>query len=351
MEVYASEIRRALSERGVETELFTPKHWLERKADSRLVMRYLRYWAYRAQLSKRAPARQESVASVQHVIDHGYAHVHAGLPMGVQAVTVHDLIPFLTWRGRIPGAEKKARKPRLNIHSLNHVRRFDRVITVSNSSANDIHRELSIPRQQISVVPPIIGDHFQPQDLNEVADYRQRLSAENDTKLVLLSGREYYKNHGTSLQVIKQLLAQGHKIKIIRIGQSDREFIRLVERHGLKEQTESVFIRAHTELPLLYSAADCLLFPSWYEGFGMPVAEALACGTCVVSSDTASLPEVGGPLALRSAPDDVAGLARQLELCLFDSAHQRRVSQHGEQWVQQFRAPALVDRLLQAYNA
>lgn len=344
MDIYARELQHALHAKGIDADLYVPKHALERWRNSKLVMRYLRYWAYRKLIKG-----QGGAAQVHHVADHGYAHLHTNLSRGISAVTVHDLIPYLTWVKQIP-SEGKIRKPRLNIYSLKYIQRFDRVITVSQNSANDIHRILSIPRHQISVVPPIIGAHFKLQNAEAVSKYRQQFTQCPETKLVLFTGREYYKNHRTGFQVVKQLLRGGHKVKIIRAGIPDAQFIQQAVKFGLESHVESIFLTQHTELPLLYAAVDCLLFPSWYEGFGMPVVEALACGTCVVSSDAGSLSEVGGDLALTSRPDDIDNLAQQLEFCLFDRSHQQAVRENSEQWVQQFRADAVSPRLIEAYN-
>ena len=72
-------------------------------------------------------------------------------------------------------------------------------------------------------------------------------------------------------------------------------------------------------MPQLYNAVDCLLFPSWYEGFGVPPLESMACGTPVVTSNVASLPEAVGDAGLMESPDDVPGLANAVNRLLEDS--------------------------------
>ncbi len=349
MDVYANSVHAALSEQGVDSNLFTPEHRLERWDDSRIVMRYLRYISYARQVK-----RVQAGSDIHHVADHGYAHLLPSLPKALRAITVHDLIPYLTWKGEIPisgGAYVSAvAKPRLNLYSLKFIKDFDRIIAVSESTAADIQTVLSISRSKISVVPPIIADYFQPQSSVDADAYRRRLTSSESTKLVLITGREYYKNHATALRVVKRLIEEGHNIKLLRCGLHDSAFNELVAAHGMVDYTESIFVPRHEELPLLYAAVDCLLFPSWYEGFGMPVAEALACGTCVVSSDSASLPEVGGTLSMRSAAGDLEGLASQLEQCLFDPALQQRVSSNGPQWVEQFRAHSVARQLQDIYD-
>lgn len=345
MDIYARQLHQGFTDGGHRCTLFTPQHQLERWPDSRFTMRYLRYMAYAKQLRP-----LQTKPEVDHIIDHGYAHLYGRLSAKVKAVTVHDLIPYLTWQGEIP-SDAAPRKPRLNVFSLNYLDRFDKIITVSHSTANDLTEHWQLSKDRISVIPPVIADYFAPVDSAKVASFRQSLNVPVETKLVLLSGREHYKNLTTSLQVLANLIKAGEKLKVIRAGLPNLEFSRLTREFGLSDYVTSIYTQHHHELPLLYNAADCLLFPSWYEGFGMPVVEALACGTCVVTSNAASLPEVGGTLALNARPDDVDELSSHVVTCLNDVNHQQRVASNGEQWASQFRAKVVVPQLLDAYAA
>ncbi len=344
MDIYARQINAGLNEIGCQSSIFTPRHPLERVHHSRFAMRYLRYFAYPRQVQ-----RHDQVADVQHVIDHGYAHLHSNLGRGLKVVSAHDLIPFLTWQGRIP-SEGKVRKPHLNLHSLKYLRDYDRVIAMSQSTARDLIDLLGVCADKISIVPPVIGEHFSHQDPHAVSKYRKQLVGDSEAKIVMISGREHYKNFETSIRVVKRLLNQNVNVVLIKSGLPNPSFDQLIQQEKIADKAKSIYIESHLDLPLLYSAADCLLFPSWYEGFGMPVAEALACGTCVVSSNAASLPEVGGELALTAEPDDVAGLADLVYTCLTDESMKKKVLRRGERWVDQFRTEPVLNRLMKAYN-
>ncbi|MBX2849995.1 MAG: glycosyltransferase family 4 protein, partial [Acidiferrobacterales bacterium] len=292
-----------------------------------------------------------------HVCDHGYAHLLRALgrrnsvqsTAAINVVTLHDLIPYLTWRGKIP-SNVSVKKPSLNMYSLSFVKHYDRIICVSQSSADDAAEILKIEHDRIAVVPPIIADHFVPKSREEVFEFAQRYLPQCDAKWVLISGREHYKNIGTSLRVIRQLIDQGESIRVVRTGTPNQEFNKLVADFGLTERVSSIFLPRHKDLAKLYCAVDCLLFPSWYEGFGMPVVEALACGTPVVASNVASLPEAGGALALMSAPDDIDSLCNQVQVALNNDAHQQMVKKNGLKWAEQFRASEVANRLIQIYN-
>ncbi len=86
---------------------------------------------------------------------------------------------------------------------------------------------------------------------------------------------------------------------------------------------------ADADLPALYTAADLFVFPSWYEGFGLPVLEAMACGAPVVCSNAASLPEVAGDAALLVSPDDVQGLREAISRALTDLTLRNELIERG----------------------
>ena len=111
-----------------------------------------------------------------------------------------------------------------------------------------------------------------------------------------------------------------------------------------------IFFKDEIELATLYNVVDCLLFPSLYEGFGMPVAEALSCGTPVIISNKASLPEVGGGYAIEHDCFDVEGISKSVNQLLTDKSMAQRVYEQAPQWCEQFRAPNISRLLKQAYN-
>ncbi len=358
MGIYAEYLLDALNQCGVNAGLFYPKHGLEHSRFSTMAMRYLRYVQY-----PRMVGQVSGSADLHHVIDHGYAHLHSKLPNKLKVVTVHDLIPYLTWKGMIPssvGGQRlerghgrggaKPRRPSLNLHSLSYLKRYDRIIAVSQSTSNDLQQYLDIAESQIHVVPPIISNKFYRRRESEIQRLREKLLIGKSTKVILITGREHYKNLLTSVNVVKNLVSQGHDVRLIRSGLSSPVFDQYVVQNGLTESVTSVYLSSHDELPALYSAVDCLLFPSWYEGFGMPVAEALACGTPVVCSDRGSLSEIGGDLTLVAAPDDVDQLSDLVWYSMTDDAHRQQVRQFGPSRVLPYGARQVANRLIDAYG-
>ncbi len=343
MEVYAECLGAALDGIGVEVSHFRPVSKLENLAKNRIAMRFLRYVSYPNQVRRQT----SSDIHIQHVTDHGYAHLYPNLSAQVKVCAAHDLIPLLTWKGRIEAqlapdgspleSTSKRRKPLLNLHSLKYLNRFDHLITISECSARDLEAELGIDRAKISVVPPVIGRQFVRRSQEEVSRVMAKYGLSPDRKWVMLSGSEYYKNHRNSLLSIAKLINRTHqKIGIFKAGWVTPEFKQMINELGLSSCTIATHVDG-ADLPALYSGIGCLSFPSLYEGFGMPVAEAAACGTPAVISNRGALSELDLGLFNSLDPFDTDGISNAIEVALFDQKFRGQVYEIGPEAVAPFR--------------
>jgi len=344
MQIYADNCCNALAQTGVPIRQYHPQSKLEKFSKSAMIMRGLRYLAYPYQV-------RQQVADVHHVLDHGYAHLASHLSNGKKVVTVHDLIPYLCWKGHLKTAQH-FRKPLLNLYSLRSLSEFDAIITPSEQTKQDLVKHLEIDEKKIHSVPPGLASHFKHHDEKRVKAFKQSYQLDQNARLIMISGREFYKNHTVCLHVLKQLLNRSSDpICLIKTGLDSPEFNQQVQELGLQNSVRCLFLQDFNELPILYNAVDCLLFPSLYEGFGMPVVEALACGTPVVTSNAGSLPEVAGDLAVQCSVDDVLQLTDAVWQALNEPQIKQRVVRDGNAWVAPFRVGAMGKRLLQIYQS
>ncbi len=346
MDIYADSLESAMKHTNIQVSSFTPVSSFETYANNAHVMRFLRYWQY--------PRMVSTVnADIHHVLDHGYAHLHPKLNAGKSCVTVHDLIPLLRWKGVIddPELKRTPRKPWLNLKSLSYLKYFDRVIAASHNTKADLIKYLELPDDRVVVIPPVINSVYKPFDEAEVSQFAAKYKLDRSRIWIMITGREFYKNHIASLKTLKHLINSGkHDVHMIKTGAHSKEFDDSVSQLGLDDRVTQLFLSGPEELALLYNYVDCVLFPSLYEGFGMPVVEALACGTPVVSSDSASLPEVGGKLSLRANAHDVEKLADKVISAVSDNGVSKMVRQDGPDWVRQFRAPAVARQYEDLYS-
>ena len=123
-----------------------------------------------------------------------------------------------------------------------------------------------------------------------------------------------------------------------------------MERLGLREDVTFLGFVPEDELPLWYNAARLFAFPSLYEGFGLPVLEAMACGTPVVTSTAASLPEVAGKAAVLVPPQDTDRLAHEMERVLGDPQLQTEMRAAGRIQASRFSWRAMTDQTVTTYS-
>jgi len=235
-------------------------------------------------------------------------------PTTPTVVTIHDIIPLLLppYRG---GVLVRA-YTRLVAAAA---RRADFVLTDSVASQQDIVRHLGIPTHRVRAIPLAADDRFHPvTHLAQLAAMRQKYRLP-DRYLLYLGGFDQRKNVPALLHAFAQFLSQQGEARLVVVGKlphEDSTFFpdprRIAQKLNLGKTVHFTGWVPDEEKPALYAGAEAFVFPSRYEGFGLPPLEAMACGTPVIGSTAASLPEVIGDGGLLVAPDDVDGLARAM---------------------------------------
>lgn len=274
---------------------------------------------------------------------------HNVVALGVQmpaVVTIHDLLYF-------PAPEMSRREyalldtlyMRLFIpHSL---RRARRVIADSRWTAADVRRLAGIERDDVQVVPLAPGRLFRPQPVGEQARIRQTYCLERPYFLFagITSPR---KNVRALIEAFAQMNdAIPHDLVLVGgPGYVNEPVDDLVRRAGLTGRVHRLGVVPRADLPGLYSAADAFVFPSLYEGFGLPPLEAMACGCPVICSHATSLPEVVGDAALIFDPRDTTALANHMQAVARDAALRERLKHQGLERAAQFSYERSAGRLL-----
>jgi glycosyltransferase involved in cell wall biosynthesis len=207
----------------------------------------------------------------------------------------------------------------------------DHIIAVSETTARDLVELLDVPRKWISVVPEAPGPQFRP-----VADAEERRRALQryglDRPYLLFVGTiEPRKNLGTLLKAFRCLRSETEAVLVLagRRGWLWQPVLDEIERLNLQDRVRLLDGVRAADLPALYSGASVFVFPSLYEGFGLPPLEAMACGTPVVCSSAGSLPEVVGDAALLVPPTDAEALAAAVRQVLTDPDLQNALRQRG----------------------
>jgi glycosyltransferase involved in cell wall biosynthesis len=243
-------------------------------------------------------------------------------------VTIHDLVAFL-FPDTIP------RKYGMYMRwLLRHVvRRADRIISVSHNTKNDLVKILRVNPDKITVIHEAAQPSFKPiQDSKRLGEACRRYGI--DRPFIYHVGNiEPRKN---LVRLIKAYLILrgrlGNDVRLAITGQKGWLTKKLMKALGGVELGEDVIYTGyvpHEDLPLLMNAAQAFVFPSLYEGFGLPVLEAMSCGTPVVTSNISSLPEIVGDAAVLVDPHSEESIALGMQKVLEDKELRRRLRREG----------------------
>ena len=247
---------------------------------------------------------------------------HYILPTAVgcrSVVTIHDCI-HLMFPQYLPD---RAAYAYARGSMWNAVRKADRILTVSEASKRDILRFFNVPPGKIEVVPNAIDERFWnvPTE-EEIASVRERYQLAH--RYVLYVGN--IKPHKNLVRLIEAFsglrqLEGFDDVKLLIIGDQISKLPalrRAVHSHKLHKQVRFLGYLSDDSLAILYSLASVFVFPSLYEGFGLPPLEAMACGAPVVTSNVSSLPEVTGDAAVLVDPENVESIVDGMRRVLSD---------------------------------
>lgn len=217
-------------------------------------------------------------------------------------VTIYDL-SFIHYPERL----SRMRRLYLRLLTPLSVKRARRVIAISHSTAHDLTATLGIPAEKIDVAAPGYDPAiFHRLPTAEIAAFRQSKGLP-DRFWLFIGTLEPRKNLNTLIEAYARLDA-AHRLPLVIGGGKGWNYapiFQAVERYGLGEAIRFIGFVPTDELQLWYNCAEVFVYPSVFEGFGLPVLEAMACGTPVIISDATSLPEAAGDAGLTVPPHDI----------------------------------------------
>jgi len=242
-----------------------------------------------------------------------YGFAPAGVP---KVVTLHDAINLLPLREIVRGHPKDARTivmmTYLHYASLSSLRGATRVLTISNDAARRIAAARRLAPDVLRVVPHGVDTGWtQVVDRSRLEEVRRRFGL---TRGVVLA--DGLKNPSVLVRAWAQLPSSLQETyQLVFFSRTDA--LPAAARAAVEANAARLIVRPSREdLNVLFTVADVFVFPSWIEGFGLPVLEAMACGTPVVASDRGSIPEVAGDAALLADAEDTAAFARHIQRVL-----------------------------------
>src|SRR3989344_3275669 len=250
-------------------------------------------------------------------------------------LTVHDLA-FL----HFPEAIERRNLRFLQEFCPPAIQRADRIVAVSQSTKNDIVNKFGVQEEKIVVIPNAAAGNFQPQDPERCRIIIQERYQVAKPYLLFVGTMEPRKNVTLLLAACEQLAPELQQVyALVLIGMKGWQQSGL--QHAIAKLQEKMTVItpgyiSQEELPLFYGAAKLFVFPSLFEGFGIPALEAMACGTPVLVANNSSLPEVVGAAAMLFANNNVADLKEKLLILLKDNQLREQMREKGFQQAQKF---------------
>jgi glycosyltransferase involved in cell wall biosynthesis len=264
-------------------------------------------------------------------------------------VTLHDLA-FL----RYPHVLTRSKRVYHRTFTMHSLRRATMIIANSNSTKQDAIELAGLSANHIQMVYPCIEERFSNVILDEEIQFFRQTHGLTMGYLLYLGTLEPRKNITTLIEAYAHLRKiYGREEKLVLAGGKGWLFdsiFQKVQDLGLESAVLFPGFVSDAEQLLWYHSASVFVYPSLYEGFGMPVTEALACGIPVVTSNVSSLPEAGATLALTVDPHDSEAMARAINKALTDETLRKQCQTQAEIVRQQFSAQRMAEQTVAVYE-
>lgn len=231
------------------------------------------------------------------------------------------------------------------------LKRCRRIITVSNYEMNNIMTKLNIPRERMAMIYNGYNEWFRP--IADTAQVYQKY-IEEPGYFFFLGNTDPKKNTERTLIAYAKYLEKSEVKRKLLMADLGKEYLNeIVRRNHLEDMMQQVVMPGYivnSDLPFIYNSAFAFLYTSLRESFGIPLLEAMACGTPVITSNTSSMPEIGGPDAILVNPEDPDAIAEMMIRLETDDEYYRKQEKIGLVRAEQFSWQQTAEQLLYLYE-
>ena len=275
-----------------------------------------------------------------------------GIPTGVlKVVTVYDMV----WL-RFPETSTRYNNFVQTLCARKAIAGADFVVTISRSTQEELTRLLDVRSEKIKLVYPGVAEQYRPLVHAEAAEYISRKYEVPARYLATVGIVHPRKNHQYLVEVLRILKNNGQLdcplLVAGPIGWKNSPLFREIQTAGLTENDiRFLGFIPDTDMPSFYAGAQAFLFPTLYEGFGLPPVEAMACGTPVIASDSPCMPEVLGDAAILEPLVSHERFAAAIHRVLKDEHLRQTLRANGIQRAQRFRYETSVKQLLEIFES
>ena len=296
------------------------------------------------QLYIRAVKNNVKTGNIKHITSQEFAYLLNSVNLENNIVTCYDLIPWIYDHNRTT----------LWKENMDGLKQAEYIITISEFSKGEIVKYLDYPKEMIKIVYPAV-DHttYHPVKDNGIL---RKLNIPDNQKIILYVGSEVPRQNVPVLinafALLKKMIPD---IKLVKIGDPQsygarESILKLINDLKLHDDVVFAGYVPEEDMPKWYNAADILVYPCDYAGFGLPPLEAMACGTPVITSNTTSLPEVVGDAGIMIDPQDFELMADKMYQVLTNSKLNDKMINSGIKRSKLFKWDDSANKTLKIYN-
>jgi len=267
-------------------------------------------------------------------------------PNGLKTVvTIHDLI-FI----RYPKLYKKID---VNIYKkkiISACKTADKIVAISNQTASDLQHYLKVPKERITVIYQGCNSIFNEKATPDQMDQVKKKYNLPENFVLTVGTLEPRKN---AMLLLKAIARTKEKISVVLIGKStsyQKQLDQLIHEEDINDRVHFIHHVDFEDLPKIYQAAKVFVYLSRFEGFGIPIVEAIASGTPVIATRGSCLEEAGGPSSVYVNPDNDKELASEVDRLLNDTAACEKMVQASKEYIKQFEPKQIAERLMGVYK-
>ncbi|OHD63730.1 MAG: hypothetical protein A2176_14430 [Spirochaetes bacterium RBG_13_51_14] len=257
----------------------------------------------------------------------------------------------LVWK-LYPETMEFGNKARMKLLTFRNMRKLDLLVSISANTKNDAHELLNLNTRIEAIPLAADGTIFYPADGSTVSAVRKKYGISKKYILSVCT-LEPRKNLKTLLAAYR-ILPSRREYQLVLVGMTGwigSDFFQAIESSDVRDNVLITGYVSTAELAPIYTGAELFVFPTLYEGFGLPVLEAMQCGCPVITSNTSSIPEVAGDAALMLDPEDMTGLAESMEKILKNASLRKELAKKGLRQSKLFSWEKSARRLLQALES
>ncbi|MEQ8702503.1 MAG: glycosyltransferase family 1 protein [Phaeodactylibacter sp.] len=278
--------------------------------------------------------------------------LNQALPFGMSktdiksVVTVHDLA-FKHFPGQYPFHQRLA----LDLQLKYACQEADHIVAISENTRQDLLRFYEVSPGKVSVIYQSCHERYMQERSNKTLEtVRKRYNLPKD--YILSVGMIIPRKNLSGVIRALSILPEEERLPLVIVGKGPKhkqQIQRLARQSGLGDCIHFVNV-GFNDLPAVYQNASLFVYPSFYEGFGIPILEALFSKVPVLASNTSSLPEAGGPGAHLVDPNQPEQIAEGIRKMLTDTEYQERLVNAGFEHAQQFRGEPLAEKMIDLYE-